>query len=258
MPQWDAPQYLKFGSERTQPAIDLIQRVELAKPDRIIDLGCGPGNSTEPLRQRWPDAEVTGLDSSPEMIASARKTYPDGIWQVGDAGSWSAERPFDLVFANAMLHWLSDHAKVCRHWMEQVAPGGALAVQQPAHYDGAMRHEILKVSCDPAWNDRMDAARAAITCEPPSFYYDVLQPIASRVDLWETTYYHVLGAPKDVLEWFGGTGLRPFLEALANEAERSRFQTMLLQKYANSYRPRASGKVLFPFRRLFFVAYKCS
>ena len=256
MPQWDAGQYLKFGNERTQPAIDLVQRIELHAPSRIVDLGCGPGNSTEPLRARWPDAAIFGVDSSPEMIAAARKAYPDGMWEVGDAASWKAEQPFDLVFANAMLHWLPDQASVCRHWMEQVAPGGALAVQQPAHYDGAMRREILEVSQDSAWKDRMQAARRAITCEAPPFYYDVLKPLASRVSLWETTYYHILAGPEGVLEWFRGTGLRPFLEALASGEERARFERMLLEKYAASYPRRASGVVLFPFRRLFFVAYR--
>ena len=256
MPKWDAAQYLKFGNERTQPAVDLLHRVELLNPSRIMDLGCGPGNSTEPLRVRWPHAEVFGLDSSPEMIAAAKKAYPEGNWLVGDAASWKADQPFDLVFANAMLHWLPDHAKVCKSWMEHVAPGGALAVQQPAHYDGTMRREILEVSQDPAWSGRMTAARTAIRCETPAFYFDVLQPIASRVNVWETTYYHVLAGPEGVLEWFRGTGLRPFLEALTSNEERARFEAMLLEKYSLSYPRRASGQVLFPFRRLFFVAYR--
>src|SRR5579872_3902394 len=138
MPRWDAAQYLKFGNERTQPAIDLLRRVEVDAPSSIMDLGCGPGNSTEVLRAGWPNAAIFGLDSSPEMIAAARKAYPESNWAVGDAASWKADQPFDVVFANAMLHWLPDHAKVCKSWMEQVAPGGALAVQQPAHYDGVM------------------------------------------------------------------------------------------------------------------------
>ncbi len=256
MPQWDAAQYLKFAGERTRPAIDLLQRIELSAPSRIIDLGCGPGNSTEPLRARWPEATIVGLDSSPDMIAAARNSYPQGTWEIGDAASWKADRPFDLVFANAMLHWLPDHARICRHWMEQVAPGGALAVQQPAHYDGAMRREILEVSQHPAWSDRMHAARAAITCEAPPFYFDVLRPLASRVSLWETAYYHILAGPEGVLEWFRGTGLRPFLDALASHEERARFEAMLLEKYSAAYPRRASGEVLFPFRRLFFVAYR--
>src|SRR5579862_2828582 len=171
MPDWDAAQYLKFASERTQPAIDLIHRIELSAPGRIVDLGCGPGNSTEALRRRWPGAHIAGIDLSPEMIAAAKAAYPEGLWEVGDAGSWSARQPFDLVYANAMLHWLPDHARVCRQWMEQVAPGGALAVQQPAHHDSPVHREMIEVSKDPAWNERMHGARKAITRQPPSFYY---------------------------------------------------------------------------------------
>jgi trans-aconitate 2-methyltransferase len=256
MPQWDAAQYLKFGTERTQPAVDLIQRIELSSPRRIIDLGCGPGNSTEPLRRRWPDADISGLDCSPEMIAAAREAYPQGKWEVGDAASWQTGLPFDLVFANAMLHWLPDHARVCQGWMQQVAPGGALAVQQPAHYDDSARGNIIEVSKDPAWNDRMNAARTAIRCELPSFYYDVLQPLTSRLSIWETTYHHILPGPEGVLEWFRGTGLRPFLEALSSDEERARFEAMLLKRFTVRYPRRAGGQVLFPFRRLFFVAYR--
>ncbi len=255
MPQWDAAQYLKFATERTQPAVDLIQRIELT-PRRIVDLGCGPGNSTEALRRRWPDAHIVGIDRSPEMIAAAKAAYPEGTWEIGDAGSWSAGELFDLVYANAMLHWLPDHTRVCRHWMEQVAPGGALAVQQPAHHDSPVHREMIEVSRDAAWDERMHAARTAITREPPSFYYDVLQPLATRLNLWETTYYHILPGPEAVLEWFRGTGLRPFLEALSSDDERARFERMLLDRYTASYPRRASGKILFPFRRLFFVAYR--
>lgn len=256
MPKWDAGQYLKFGNERTQPAIDLLQRVEVPNPAKVLDLGCGPGNSTEVLRRRWPEARIFGLDSSPEMIAAARNSYPEGDWTVGDAATWKALEAFDVVFANAMLHWLPNHAEICRKWMEQVAPDGALAVQQPAHYDGVMRREILEVSEDAAWRDRMQPARESIRCETPAFYYDVLRPITSRVDVWETTYYHVLDGPEGVLEWFRGTGLRPFLQALASDEERTRFEEMLLERYAARYARSADGKVLFPFRRLFFVGYR--
>ena len=132
MPQWDAALYLRFSTERTQPSIDLIQRIALTDAHRIVDLGCGPGNSTEALRRRWPGASITGLDSSPEMIEAARQAYPSGVWEVADAARWSAPKPCDLVFANALLQWIPDHQRICRRWMEQLAPGGALAVQLPA------------------------------------------------------------------------------------------------------------------------------
>jgi trans-aconitate 2-methyltransferase len=155
-----------------------------------------------------------------------------------------------------MLQWLPNHAKVCLHLFDQVSPGGALAVQLPAHYNSPLHSEIIEVSEDPAWDGRMNGARTALTREPPALYYDALQPAASHVDLWETTYYHVVEGPEAVIEWFRGTGLRPFLEALSSDEERLRFERMLLERYTDSYPRRPNGKVLFPFRRLFFVAYR--
>ncbi|HJT86600.1 MAG TPA: methyltransferase domain-containing protein [Bryobacteraceae bacterium] len=256
MPKWDATQYLKFSGERTQPVHDLVHRIDLAAPRRILDAGCGPGNSTAVLRSRWPDAAVVGLDHSPEMLAQARRNDPGGEWNLGDAASWRAGRPFDLVFSNAMLQWVPDHERVCRHLLEQAAPGGALAVQVPAHYDSPLHREIQQVSADPAWNERMEAARGAITNHSPAWYYDLFEPLAARIDIWETTYCHILEGPDAILEWFRGTGLRPYLAALSSPEERLRFEEMLLERYIRSYPRQRSGKVLFPFRRLFFVAYR--
>jgi trans-aconitate 2-methyltransferase len=258
MPQWDAGLYLRFSTERTQPSIDLIQRIAVADPRRIFDLGCGPGNSTEALRRRWPGASITGVDSSPQMIEAARQTYPPGAWEVADAARWSAPEPCDLVFANAVLQWIPDHQGLCRRLMEQVAAGGALAVQVPAegHYQSPVHREIRNVSREPAWRDRLEAARTMFTHAPAGFYYDALQPLASRIDLWETTYYHVVAGPEALLDWYRGTGLRPFLEALANDVERREFERKVLDRYTAAYPRQPDGRVLFPFTRLFFVAYR--
>ena len=256
MPQWDVEQYLKFAGERTQPVFDLVHRIRLENPRRIVDLGCGPGNSTAVLRGRWPDAFLMGVDSSPDMIQKARQTHPDGQWVVGNAATWRGEETFDLVFSNAMLHWVSNHEAVCRHWLDLLTPQGAVAIQVPAHYDSPLHREIMEVSRDAAWNDRMEKARHALTHNGPGFYFDLLTPLVGRLDLWETTYYHVLGGPEGVLEWFRGTGLRPFLERLEGAEERRRFEGMLLERYAKTYARRAHGLVLFPFRRLFWVAYR--
>jgi trans-aconitate 2-methyltransferase len=256
MPQWNPEQYLKFGSERTQPVRDLISHIALEDPRRIVDLGCGPGNSTEELRNRWPGSSIEGVDNSIDMIERARRAYPSGKWRVGDAACWTSRESVDLVFSNAMLHWVPDHDRLCPQLLAQAAPGGALAVQAPAHYDSPLHREILEVSRHPSWSDRMEQARNALTNHPPEFYYDLLAPVAARVDVWETIYYHVLAGPESVLEWFRGTGLRPFLEALADDGERRRFEAMLGQRYEKTYTRRATGRVLFPFRRLFFVAYR--
>lgn len=256
MPTWDADLYLRFANERTQPSLDLIARIHLAQPRRIVDLGCGPGNSTEKLRQRWPEAEITGLDNSPEMIAAAAKSYPNEDWELADIATWAAEVPYDLVFSNAALHWLPDHARLFPHLLTQVASRGALAVQMPAHGQSPLRLVVEEVANDPAWSHLMEAARNAITFAAPSFYYDVLQPQATRVELWETLYYHIVDSPQAIVDWFRATGLRPFLEALADDEQRQRFEQMVLAGYTQAYPRQRDGRVSFPFRRLFLVAYR--
>lgn len=256
MPTWDADLYLRFANERTQPSLDLIARIGLAHPQRIVDLGCGPGNSTEKLRQRWPDAEITGLDNSAAMIAAATKSYPNEKWALADISTWTTEVPYDLVFSNAALQWVTDHARLFPHLFAQVAAGGALAVQMPAHADSPLRLVVDEVADDPEWRHLMDAPRNALTFASPSFYYDALQPDASRVELWETSYYHIVESPRAIVEWFRGTGLRPYLEALETEEQRQRFEQLLLAGYTQAYPRQRDGRVLFPFRRLFVLAYR--
>lgn len=256
MPTWDADLYLRFADERTRPAIDLLARVALAAPARIIDLGCGPGNSTALLRARWPAAAVVGLDSSPQMIAAARRDQPDGDWVLGDIATWAADPPYDLVFSNATLQWLPDHATLYPRLLAQVAPGGALATQIPVFHAMPVQRALLGVVADPAWRDRLEPATRSLVADAPGFYYDALRPLAGRIDLWETEYIHVLASTDAIVEWISGTRLRPYLEALADEAERGEFLTRLRAAVAAIYAPQRDGKVLFPFRRLFVVAYR--
>ena len=256
MPTWNAELYLQFATERTQPSLDLIGRIKVPHPARIIDLGCGPGNSTAMLRQRWPEADLIGLDSSADMIDTASRTYPMQKWVLADIATWVADTGFDLVFSNATLQWLPDHERLFPHLLAQVASGGALAVQIPAHEQSPLRQVAFEVANDPMWSNRMDAARHALTRESPSLYYDVLQPIANHLDIWETEYYHRMDSPQAIINWFRGTGLRPFLEALENEAEQQRFEQRLLDGYTQAYPPQKDGRILFPFRRLFVVAYR--
>jgi trans-aconitate 2-methyltransferase len=256
MPTWDADLYLRFADERTQPAIDLLARVALAAPARVIDLGCGPGNSTALLRARWPAAAVIGLDSSPQMLAAAREDYPDGEWVLDDITTWTADPPYDLVYSNATLQWLPDHATLYPHLFAQVAPGGALATQIPVFHAMPVQRALLDVAADPAWWGRLEPATRALVAESPGFYYDALRPFASRLDLWETEYNHVLASTDAIVDWISGTRLRPYLEALADDAERQEFLTRLRAAVAATYAPQRDGMVLFPFRRLFVVAYR--
>jgi trans-aconitate 2-methyltransferase len=255
MPTWNADLYLQYANERTQPSIDLTTRIQLENPRQIIDLGCGPGNSTAVLRGRWPAANIVGLDNSPAMIAKARADFPDGAWELAEIPAWRPDRRFDLVFSNAALHWVPDHATVIPHLFAQVAPGGALAVQMPAHLESPVHRAMLEIADDPEWQARTAPAKGLVHVETPEFYYDLLCRAAARIDLWVTTYEHVMAAPEAIIEWIRGTGLRPFLEALSTDDQRARFTTKLLERAAVEYPSRSDGKVIFPFRRLFFVAY---
>jgi trans-aconitate 2-methyltransferase len=258
MPTWNADQYLRFASERTQPCRDLAARVALSSPRRIIDLGCGAGNSTEVLAERWPDGDVTGLDSSPEMIDAARRTYPQRQWVVGDIGGWAGDKlPFDLVFSNAAIQWVGDHAALFPRLLDHVAPGGALAVQMPANL-GASAHRLMReLATSKDWRSKFPARGVREWhVHDTSFYYDVLAPHAERIDLWTTEYLHVMAGPEAIVDWYKGTGLRPFLDVLTSDEDRAKFTTAYLEQIRAEFSHRPDGRVLFPFLRLFVVAYR--
>jgi trans-aconitate 2-methyltransferase len=259
MPNWSATQYLKFGDERTRPSRDLAARIEGVNVRRVVDLGCGPGNSTAVLAERWPHAEITGLDNSPRMIEAARLAYPGWRCVESDIGQWArgasggGER-FDVIFSNAALQWVPDHAVLLPQLMAMVAPGGALAFQIPAQDSPAHRLMRTMAGSD-LWRDSLPAGRVVEWhSHQPAFYYDVLAPHASRLDLWETEYVHVMDDAAAIVEWYRGTGLRPYLDALNTEAERERFAGQYLEGIPELYPRRGNGRVLFPFRRVFMIA----
>jgi trans-aconitate 2-methyltransferase len=251
VPTWNPAQYLKFASERTQPCRDLIARVPLDAPRRIVDLGCGPGNSTQVLAGRWPAAELTGLDNSAEMIAKARAEHPERPWVTADIAQWAeGGEPYDLVFSNAALQWVPDHAGLLPLLMRRVAPGGALAVQMPGNWDAAAHRLMRNIA---AQFPETDDVREWYTHDL-GFYYDVLAPHASRVELWATEYVHVLDNAEAIVEWYRGTGLRPFLDALHDDDAREHFLATYLAAIREAYPPHENGRVLFPFRRIFLLA----
>jgi trans-aconitate 2-methyltransferase len=253
---WMPESYLKFGDERTRPAIDLATRIRRDAPVSVIDLGCGPGNSTRVLRQRWPKAHVLGLDSSPEMIERARAESPDHEWVVGSIEDWSPQESFDVVFSNAALQWARHHGPLVRRLLSTVAPGGAFAFQIPSADYALVRTLIHQIASEAAWAKRMAGPLAELTLESPEFYYDQLAPIARAVDVWETTYLHVMASHSAIVEWISSTGLRPFLNALESAEERQSFTDRLLRRVGESYQIRANGRVLFPFKRTFVIAYR--
>jgi trans-aconitate 2-methyltransferase len=259
MPTWNADQYLKFASERTQPARDLVARIARDAPRRVIDLGCGPGNSTALLAARWPGADLLGLDSSMTMINQANHDHPEWRWAVGDIAEWANEQgnQYDVVFSNAAMQWVDDHEAVYPALFRRVAPGGALAVQVPANLDAPAHRQMRHLAATPAWASQLPhgGVREWYVHEP-EFYYDLLASQALRVDLWVTDYVHVMDGAAGIVEWYKGTGLRPFLDALRNDAERANFLADYTDRITEAYPAQPDGRVLFPFRRFFLIAYR--
>jgi trans-aconitate 2-methyltransferase len=259
VPTWNADQYMRFGSERTQACRDLAARIEILSPRRIVDLGCGPGNSMEVLAERWPNADLTGLDSSPEMIEAARRKSSRQNWVIGDIAAWAAgdDGPFDLVFSNAAMQWVGDHATLYPRLLGHARVGGALAVQVPGNHEAAPHRHMRELAASDGWRDKFPPGgpREWRVHDLP-FYYDVLAPYSARIDLWETEYIHVMADAEAIVEWYKGTGLRPFLDALVSDADRARFVAEYVARIRAAFPPRSDGRVLFPFRRLFVVAYR--
>lgn len=255
MPSWDDSQYLKFADERTRAAQELLRRVPVQSARRVVDLGSGPGNSTGLLRERWPDARLTGVDSSPEMLERARRDHPKIEWLQADAAAYVAREPVDVLFANALLQWIPDHARLIPVLFEQVAPGGALAFQVPNNFEEPS-HRLMRDTAGP-WSARTALVRAANPVEPAAVYYDLLAAQASSVDIWQTTYEHVMASAPAIVDWVKGTGLRPFLEVLTDE-ERPEFLAAYTRGIDAAYPPRSDGKRLFSFPRLFVVAVRAA
>lgn len=250
---WDPAQYLKFAGPRLRPAIDLLQRIDVATPAVVYDLGAGAGNVTRLIAARWPDARVVGVDGSAEMLAKAAAENPGIEWQQADLAAWRPERPAAVIYSNAALHWLDDHDRLLPGLFASLAPGGVLAVQMPRNF-GARSHTLITETARVGpWRARLEPLLRPSPVAEPEFYYDLLAPLAASLDLWETEYLQVLDGVNPVKEWTKGTWLLPLLAAL-DEPERSRFEAAYAERVAGAYPPRSDGKTLFPFRRLFIIA----
>ena len=252
---WDPKTYLAFNAERTRPAADLLARIPLQAPKRVADLGCGPGNSTALLRARWPDADITGVDSSPEMLRDARSSGVDARFIEGDITTWRPDAPYDLVFSNAVLQWIGDHENLLPRLFSFVRPGGVLAFQVPRNYDELCQVLVREATSDPRWSEQLRSVRDWWNGLAPEHYYDLLAPGATVIDAWETRYFHVLEGEDAVFRWMMGTSLRPFAAALESPA-REEFLEHYRRLLAAAYRPRSDGKTIHRFLRLFVVAHK--
>lgn len=250
---WDPAQYLRFAGPRLRPALDLLAQVPLEAPKRVVDLGCGAGNVTAALARRFPEADVIGIDGSEEMLAKARTALPAARFVAADIAAWRPETPPDLIYSNAALHWLPDHASLFPRLLSLLAPGGVLAVQMPAMHDAPLRRLQAEVAASGPWAAHLTGRASARAILSAGEYWDLLSPHAAALDVWETTYMHALQGEDPVVEWAAGSSLRPFLDQLPPEIAGP-FRAAYADALRPHYRKRADGTTLLPFRRLFMVA----
>lgn len=249
---WEPERYLAFQAERDRPALDLLARLTDA-PARAADLGCGPGNSTELLQRRFPQAAVVGVDSSPEMIAAARARLPGAAFELGDLAGWRGG-PVDLIFANASLQWVPDHGALLPHLLGRLAPGGVLAAQIPDNLDEPSHRAMREVAAAGPWSARLaGAVEARAPRHSAGWYFETLRAAGATPEIWRTTYHHPLAGPAAVAEWFRSTGLRPYLAPLEPE-EREAFLDAYRAAVAAAYPVLPDGTLLLPFPRLFLLA----
>lgn len=251
---WNPTTYLAFAGQRTRPAAELLARVKIKNPGRVIDLGCGPGNSTGLLAARWPNARLEGLDSSAAMLAEARASGVPATWLQADLTSWNPAEPYDVIFSNATLQWLARQEVQFPRLMGFVKPGGIFAFQVPVNFDAPSHRLMREAANDPRWREKLSSVRE-IQRGNAEAYYDILNPDAASLDIWQTEYLQVLDGEDAVYRWVSGTGARPFIEALQGE-EREAFIALYKAKLNMAYPRRADGITLFPFQRLFVVAQK--
>lgn len=253
MNDWNSNQYTKFEKERTQPSVDLIHRINIL-PESILDIGCGPGNSTNQLYEYFPKANILGIDSSDNMLDKAEKSYPhlkfrkcfipDDIESIEN---------FDLIFSNACLHWIPDHKNLFPKLMSKLNRGGMFAVQMPL-VQNAMFYKILnKLISTDKWKKLRDI-HIFYNLEPNETY-DILSKISKNVTMWDTTYYHIVPSHSSVIDWYKGSGLRPYLDIL-NQTEKSEFLSELLEMIKNNFPVQSDNSVILKMPRLFFTASK--
>lgn len=251
---WSAQQYLQFAAERNRPIHDLLARVVSNPVRRAIDIGCGPGNSTEILIAAFPDAQVTAMDSSPQMITAARDRLPAIDFALDDIATWVAPESFDLILANAAIQWVPDHPMLLPRLLAKLGPGGSLAVQVPDNLAEPTHRLMRRVAEEGPWSERLAPALAPWDNRlDADSYYRILLPFAQSIDLWRTTYFHRLPNPAGIVEWFRGSTLRGFF-ALLNDDESAAFEARYLALIEAAYPPLHDGSILLPFPRLFFVA----
>lgn len=255
MAEWDPALYLQFSADRTRPAAELAAAIPGDAPARVLDLGCGPGNSTAVLAARFPNARLLGVDNSPAMVAAARAAYPQYEFAACDI---SSQLPvlgagWDVVFSNACLQWVPGHRELLPALYALLAPGGVLAVQVPLQRAQPVHGLLRRLAAAPRWQKLLQPRPVHLL--EPAEYWDLLAGLTPRFRLWQTVYYQQLESPDALLEWYRGTGLRPYLAQLP-ESRRPAFEAEVLAGIRELYPARPGGGILFPFPRLFFLAQR--
>jgi len=251
--KWDPDQYLAFEDHRLRPAAELLARIPAPSPGLVVDLGCGAGNVTRLLRQRWPDARITGVDNSAEMLDRARATPHADAWVQADISEWDPGEPVDVLYTNAALQWLDGHDTLFPRLAGFVAPGGWLAVQIPANHDSSAHRLVVDTARDGPWRGRLEPVLRERSVGDAGFYYDLLRPDAETLDIWYTEYAQIFTGENPILDFIKGSRLRPLLAAL-DEPQRSDFEAEFARRVAAAYPKRTDGATLYPFKRLFIVA----
>lgn len=258
MSDWNPSQYLKFQKERTQPAADLAARIEIDNPKNIIDIGCGPGNSTRVLKKRFPNARVIGADFSLNMIKKAEKDNPDIEFMQFDASKdfESLDEKFDVIFSNACIQWVPDHKKLLKNMMGALNNGGVMAIQVPYQADMPINTIIESVTHSDKWKNEFSVSRMFYNLDEQG-YFDLLCDISSDFSMWKTFYFHRLESCRSIIEWYSSTGLRLYLDALDGDPEKTEeFKKDILAEVEKYYPLSKNGEVIFRFSRLFFTAVK--
>ena len=252
---WDPDQYARYADERSRPFYDLVGRVACDDARTVVDLGCGIGMLTAGLSQRWPDAEIVGVDNSPTMLERAATWSSEKVrFELGDLRTWQPSGALDVVVSNAALQWVPDHVALLERFVSWLTPAGWLAFQVPGNFDAPAHRSLAELRQSRRWSAKVGAgADRHLAIREPHEYATLLAALGMRVDAWETTYLHLLSGPNAVLEWLKGTALRTVLDAL-DDHEGREFLDEYGTQLRSSYPTRDDGVTPFPFRRVFVVA----
>jgi trans-aconitate 2-methyltransferase len=257
MSDWNPALYRRFETERTRPARDLLAQVPLETARTVVDLGCGPGNSTELLAQRFPDADILGVDTSAAMLEQARARLPNCRFAQADAASWTPESPPDLIYANAALQWVPNHETLFPRLLGFLAPSGVLAVQMPDNREEPSHRLMRETAAVGPWAAKLAQAGERVRMLAPVTYYDLLAGRGADTEIWRTLFHHRMDSVRAIVDWVRSTGLQPFLTPL-DYAERAEFLAQYEGALETEYLPRAEGKYLLLFPRFFLIAQKIS